>query len=227
MFLTIVTRTCRRPDFLSACIESVLKQSCKDFEQIFIVDKIGRHAEGNLRWANRQLSVNAKRVIGNYVFTLDDDGELVSPDFVARAFDASKSMPDAILTRSLSLNGDGNIIRMPLAHVWRLDWNNGERPIMWAGHGYNSVTKNRLWKKTVKHYADQRSGGDFHFMTHLIKSGARFVKLDGVLSARSKQRGRGKEFETCSHDWFESVARQYDIQQVAPGDWRLRVATNE
>ena len=74
MFLSIVTRTCRRPKALAKCKRFVKAQDCQDYEHIIIVDEIGRGAP----WANRML---AKRdwsdLNGDYVYILDDDNLLL------------------------------------------------------------------------------------------------------------------------------------------------------
>ena len=74
MFLSIVTRTCRRPKALAKCKRFVKAQDCQDYEHIIIVDEIGR----GVPWANGML---AKRdwsdLNGDYVYILDDDNLLL------------------------------------------------------------------------------------------------------------------------------------------------------
>jgi hypothetical protein len=97
-------------------------------------------------------------------------------------------------------------------------------PSRWSGHGYNAATKAPLWKRGVLNYANAVSGGDWHFMTYLLNSGATFSRVYSVLSARSTQRGRGRLFEISQPGWFEGVARDYDLEDVTgDGDWRLRL----
>ena len=81
-FLSIVTRCCRRPVQLTRCIESVVNQTCHDIEQVFLVDKIGRHRENPILWANKQLERYADRVDGEYVYVLDDDGQLADNNVI-------------------------------------------------------------------------------------------------------------------------------------------------
>lgn len=222
-FLTIVTRTCRRPVMLSACIESVLAQTCHDLEQIFIVDQIGKHPEGNILWANRQFAANKHRIDGQYVFMLDDDGVLIQPDFVAtvKALATDEGYPDVVLVKSLSLNHKGKKVQFPLSHVWDIAWELGERPAKWAGHGYNEVVKANVWKACIEAY-DVARGGDWHFMTRLIATGATFARCD-VLSAQSTMRGRGNVFEDCGRDWWQAIVAEYRIVNLGDNDWRLRL----
>jgi glycosyltransferase involved in cell wall biosynthesis len=226
--LTIITRTCKRPRGLARAVKSVLAQTCKDWEQIFIVDKIGRHEEGNIPWANRQFAVHAGRVDGDYVFPLDDDGMLIDTGFVKalQIAVAAWNGPEAFLVKTLSpskVNGAG-VRLLPEDDIWHIDWESGERPSRWSGNGYCLVTRVDIWKARVEAYYkhDEPTGGDWHFCTSLIESGCQFVRLD-ICASRSLSRGKGRKFETiCPPDWFEKTAAALGIKEVAKGDWRLR-----
>jgi len=227
--LTIVTRTCRRPRGLERTVRSVLAQTSRDWEQIFIVDKIGRHPEGNIPWANRQFAVNAGRVDGDYVFPLDDDGVLIDDGFVEALGKAASAWngPEVFLVQTLSpakIN-DAYARVLPEPDIWSLNWEAGARPSRWSGNGYCFVTRVDVWHAHVEAYYqhDEITGGDWHYGTSLIENGCQFVRL-GVCASRSMSRGRGRKFETiCPPDWFERVAVRLGIAQVAPGDWRLRL----
>jgi hypothetical protein len=204
-----------------------MAQTCGDWEQVFIVDKIGRHAEGNVLWANRQFEANAHRVDGDYVFPLDDDGMMIDDSFVDRLRVAvvAWSGPEVFLVQTLSPSkaSGGGIRLLPEPAMWNLDWEGGQRPDRWSGNGYCLVTRSDIWKATVGayHRHGEPTGGDWHFMTALINSGCQFVRLD-VCATRSMSRGKGRKFESaCPPDWFERTAARLGIAQVAPGDWRL------
>ena len=73
MFLSIVTRTCRRPKALARCIRSLGAQDCQDFEHVIIVDEIGR----GVAWANGMMAERDwSDLNGDYVYILDDDNKL-------------------------------------------------------------------------------------------------------------------------------------------------------
>jgi len=226
--LTIITRTCKRPQGLARAVKSVLAQTCKDWEQIFIVDKIGRHEGGNIPWANRQFSVNAHRVDGDYVFPLDDDGMFIDDEFVGalKKTITAWNGPEVVLIQTLSPSkANGSCARiLPEPPIWSIDWESGKRPSAWSGNGYCLVTRADIWKARIEAYYQHNevTGGDWHFCTSLIEGGCQFVKLD-VCATRSMSRGRGRKFETiCPPDWFERTAAALGIKEVAPGDWRLR-----
>jgi len=75
-FLSIVTRTYRRPTLLANCIESLKAQTDQDFEHIIIRDDIGIGiAETYRRLRNQDVN-------GEYVWVLDDDNVVVEPTFI-------------------------------------------------------------------------------------------------------------------------------------------------
>jgi len=198
----------------------VIGQTCHDIEHVFLVDRSGEHPEGNILWANRQLAQYKERVVGRYVFILDDDGMLVDKTFVARlkAHAAEMGYPDAILLRSRPSAGK----KLPPDSVWDIDWEMWERPDRWQGHAYSWAVSNNWWQATIAAFGAPR-GGDWHFGTALIESGAEIVRLHGVYSAQSMQRGYGRKFEDCPPDWFERVMQQVDGENLGANDWRLRL----
>jgi len=220
-FLSIVTRVCRRPKLLAQNIQSVISQTCQDIEQVFLVDKLGNHRGGNILWANQQLGRYRGRAIGHYVFILDDDGMLVDTTFVAQLKAHAEKMgyPDVILLRSRSTAQTV----LPPDDIWNVNWEMWARPGAWRGHAYNWVASNNWWQMAIKSYAVPH-GGDWHYGMALIESGAEIVRLHGVYSARSMQRGKGRIFEeNCQPDWFEQVMHQVGGTKLRHEDWRLRL----
>lgn len=222
--LTIITRACRRPKKLTRCIESVLAQTCQDVEQIFLVDKVGRHNENPILWANTQLETYADRVDGEYVYTLDDDGHLGDIETVESIKQTAElfKRPGVILvkTSAVSLGGTPGI--WPKSDIWNIEWERGQRPEKWVGNGYCVVVRSDVWKKHIKAY-QYAHGGDWMFITELCKDGSiSFVRLN-IIAAVGHGRGAGVLFEKCGRDWFEKVAKKFGIQQVNDGDWRLQL----
>jgi hypothetical protein len=64
--------------------------------------------------------------------------------------------------------------------------------------------------------------GDWHFLNRLLEHRTEFTWLDRFV-AETQQLGRGRKFEKCGRDWFDKVAQEYGIEEVSPGDWRLRL----
>jgi hypothetical protein len=78
MFLTILTRCYKRPTYLKKCIESVQRQTKKDFHQEFIIDEIGIGInETHKRFWTQDVD-------SDYVYVLDDDDILTDENFIKK-----------------------------------------------------------------------------------------------------------------------------------------------
>lgn len=224
-FFTIITRTFCRPSKLAIGVQSIINQTCKDVEQILLIDKSGNHPEGNVLWANRQFAMCYDRIDGIYVIALDDDGVFVDNRHLDRVKQCAieNDFPEAILVKSYTLkNHNGDYHYLPSSDVWNCDWDLYERPIKWYGNGSNWVVRFDVFNAMATNYA-KAPGGDWYFMTSLIESGISFVKCDSV-GIKSMQRGKGKDFEECYGDyWIKALSRRFGLKQINPDDWRLQL----
>ena len=209
-FLTIVTRTCKRPVMLSRNIESVLAQTDKDVEQVFVVDG----EQKGVPWANRSLAEAANRVQGEYVYILDDDCQLTERKFVQRLrLQAAKYNEDVIMTRTLRLQ----LSPCTLPTVWQKP---GELRLG-TTNALCYVVKRERWTAHIAAFG-LPAAGDWHFLSALRDAGCTFGWMDLVV-AKTQQLGRGIHFEDCPNDWFKQVARKYHVADLGKGDWRLRL----
>jgi len=231
-FLTIFTRTCKRPAMLSNLIRSIMKQSDWDIEQIFCVDRSGNHPGGNVLWANNQIPKHKYRVDGEYVYFQDDDKEMIFPYFVEelKAIVKAEHYPAVVLVRSMCATKEvGSLHFLPLPDVWNVNWREGKRPKRWAGHALDYVVRNDYWKQHIGAYTGKTHGGDCHFGTALISDHkAHIVRLDKVISV-TMQRGRGVKFENCKPGWWKRIVKEFGLIENLGGntpeteDWRLRL----
>src|SRR4030067_3647749 len=102
-FLTIVTRTFRRPVGLARCIDSVARQSDPDVEHIILHDSIGR----GVGWSYENL--RSAQPGGEYVFILDDDDYLIAGGFRAalKGFVIKHQWPDIVF---VSMDVPGRVL---------------------------------------------------------------------------------------------------------------------
>lgn len=225
-FLSLVTRVRSRPGALARCVASVRAQTCRDLEQVFIVDEHqGEHSGGNLQWANTQLYENRKRPGGQYVFFLDDDGVLVNARFVEwlKRFIAEWDEPEVVLLKSLSIDAGGKTVTLPARGIWDIRWEVGDRPPRWSGNGYCTCARADVFRAFVAGYAGVKRGGDWHYTQRLIDAGCRFARLD-IVGAKSTLVGKGKVFEKAVPGWWAEFAKQHRIADInPPDDWRLEL----
>lgn len=179
-FLTIITRTYKRPIGLSKNLESVNALLSKDFEQIFIEDNIGvGMLEANRSFQN--VSPN-----GEYVFLLDDDDFIVNKNMIDDLKNVAEkwSNPDVIFFRMIIKNNMNNNLYPTDELCW------GNKPIIARIGGSCFVVKNEIYKKFIHNFAHVRCG-DFYFIDAVFKSGASCCWLDVIMSETGKV-SRGK-----------------------------------
>jgi hypothetical protein len=203
-------------------VESVLRQTSGNWEQLFVVDQTGRHDEDPVLWANKQFERYAHLVRGQYVYPLDDDTSLVDPRMVEMlSTRAGETVwPNAILVKMRSFNLDKLWRVHPMDNIWDLNWEEGDRPNYWIGTGLNIVTRTNVWKSHLHHY-QYAPGGDHKYISSLIQNtDLRIVKCD-VMAAENPSRGCGVLTEKCRDGWFEPLVAQLDLDQIDENVWRL------
>ena len=156
-FLTIVTRTCKRPNLLKICVDSIKAQTDQDLEQSFIVDDVGKGkvwAQASLNLYKDQLGIQ-----GRYVMVLDDDDYLIDPTFVEILKKVvGDSSPDIIFFRGLL----GNKLYPP-DEFW-------EKPPVHARIcTFCFAVKKELYMNLIHNWA-QSDSGDFHFIRACFNS---------------------------------------------------------
>lgn len=104
-FLEVLTRCHKRPKMLAVNRASLAAQTCDDWTQTLLVDDIGI----GIGAATERMAAYAPRLVGNYVWMLDDDDTCIMPDFVeGLRFIVADSDPDVIFVRMD--HGSGRIL---------------------------------------------------------------------------------------------------------------------
>ena len=151
-FLEILTRTYRRPRMLAKNKASLYRQTCADWQQTIIVDEVGR----GIPWAQANLATVAPRLVGDYIWILDDDDECTRPSLVEELKVISENDPDVIMLRM----DHGPLGVLPDDNRWN------RRPAY--GHigvsGY--VVKRQVWQA----HANAWLGGCYHSDFDFINS---------------------------------------------------------
>jgi glycosyltransferase involved in cell wall biosynthesis len=91
-FLSIVTRTYKRPQRLEECKASIAQLTDGDYEHVVVVDEVGAGHDGAY-----QLCIDAYdagRMHGQYIWFLDDDDRLADPEFVTRLKETAEEQND-------------------------------------------------------------------------------------------------------------------------------------
>lgn len=172
-FLTVLTRTFRRPRALAANQASLAAQTDPDYEQILLPDDVGR----GVAWANAQMRGVGYLIGGQYVMVLDDDDRLVDPALIAdlKAISAS-SRPSVIVTRM----DHGELGVLPGAGCW------GGLPERGCIGTSAAIVRADVWLAHAGSWGESYDG-DYDFVRAVLGSGASIHWHDRVVSAISKR----------------------------------------
>ena len=167
-FLSVITRCYKRPKMFRQNVLSLAAQTDQDFEQIFIVDKIGYGIGG----ANRALAT--VEPTGDYVLVLDDDDIISEPRAIECLKEATTENPDIVIFK-----GDfHNLGVLPDEVVW------GKRPLLGHIGSCSFVVSNDVWKKHVAAWGSSGDDcGDYEFLKELWQGKPQVVWLDKLLVA--------------------------------------------
>ena len=157
-FMSIVTRTFKKPKCLVSNIMSLERQTDQDYEQIFIGDNIGR----GLDWADQALDTYKDINTGKYVMVLDDDDELTSRSFITTIKDiANRFNPDIIMWRGFFT--EVQCVLPPIDPRW------GVHPTRGLIGSFNYCTTRELYNKYI-HLCKSGLSGDFDFIETVFNS---------------------------------------------------------
>jgi len=224
-FLTFFTRCCRRPKLLARNLGTIRDQvGSVPVEQLLIVDRERR----GLAWANERFHTHRELPRGEYVYPIDDDLWFDNLQFVKQVQLAAdlNDHPDILLCRIIQRSPYWR--SLPPSQVWDIAWEKGERPHRWVGAGTCVIVKTELWRpNTWRYYHGQgkdgwKTGGDWHFISNLLKLNVKVARVDTM--GCTGDRGRGKVEPVSSNSWFEKATRGYHPTRIGDGVWRIEYA---
>lgn len=167
-FLSVVTRCYKRPKMLANNVASVRSQTDPDYQQVFIVDDMGR----GVGWANRQLVERAHEATGQYVMVLDDD-DMLSDETLIETLKGivEKNRPELIMAKM----DHGELGILPNDDHWLKRPEHGQIGMSaW-------VASNELYRGAVQNIGPKRAG-DVAFYQALYDRAASIYWLDQVIS---------------------------------------------
>lgn len=210
-FVTFLTRACCRPIMLHKCIDSVLAQTVKDWEQIFIIDTEKR----GLVWANNSMAHNKHRVDGQWVFHLDDDCRLIAPAFIARLKKHLEQHPQSEVVMVKTRRPQLAPTILPRDGIW-----GHKNRLKMRANSMCHVVRADVWKECI-HALGGGGGGSGRFIAAFLNVGVELSWLD-LIASETQQLGRGRVFENCKANWWEQTVKRFKIEEVKPQDWRLK-----
>jgi len=176
-FLSIITRRMHghRDELFAQHRASVAMQSSTDFEQIFIIDRVG------VGMLNANKSFAFAHPVGEWVYLLDDDDFFVAPDFVLSISQwAKESNADVLFFKMKIRTGDGDEI-YPKPQSW-----NTRQPKRGQIGGSCFAVKRWVFEKYIRHFGHP-SFGDWHFITRVLSDPEiKTVWIDSMMAETGK-----------------------------------------
>lgn len=174
-FLSIITRRYKRPKGFAKHQEAINGLTSKDFEQIFIIDEVGR----GLHEANRSFAYVSDMISGKWVYLLDDDDFFVRYNIIEELKEIDRQhSPDVILFRMIIKTGYKDN-RYPTEEVWEKS-----PKIAHIGGSCFVVTK-EIYQKYIHHFGQPRCG-DFHFINEVWKANPKVYWHDVLVAETGK-----------------------------------------
>ena len=189
-FLSVITRTFKRPKMFKVNRQALKMQTCQDYEAIVLKDLKG------IGVAETHAQFHTLDVKGDYVWIYDDDTVLVDDTFIEKLKALALDMhPDVIIAKALVTN-----------MIFPDGWPPTEGKIDTA----NIIVSRDVW---LKHRTDWpvALGGDFAFINAILKTDPVVCWLD-VLASKTIRISQGMREE---HDFElppDVLAR--DVKQV-------------
>lgn len=169
-FLEIITRCCKRPGMLAKNTAALVKQTCKDFEQTFLVDVIGR---GKV-WAEDNLRASVQHFRGEYIWLLDDD-DLCTRDSLVLELKgiAAAHKPDVVVVRM----DHGPLGVLPPDELWR------QRPQAGRIGGSSVIVRKEVWRAHGQNWKEGTNHADFEFIDSLFGDSSLSIYWHDVLAS--------------------------------------------
>ena len=171
-FLSIVTRTYKRPLALARCTQLLDAQTDQDFEHLVIEDTEG------LGVAESHRLIRDSRPGGEYAMILDDDDFAATPYLVSDLKAAARAYsPDVIVFRA----NNAQLGIMPSRFVWQ------QYPLKGHIGGNNIAAKRQVWDACIPAIMTDGAGGgpvyegDFYYLDAVWHYTTKLHWLDKVL----------------------------------------------
>jgi glycosyltransferase involved in cell wall biosynthesis len=152
---------------LAENVASLEGQADPDYEQLFIVDDVGR----GVGWANCQFYLHRDEPQGDYILMLDDDDMLTNTAAITKLKEAVDNQPELIMCK-FSYRHHGVL---PSSGMWKIKWPK-------LAHVGTScfVTRRDIWHKYIIHFC-QREAGDYCFLRALFPHLKKVEWLDMII----------------------------------------------
>ena len=177
-FLEILTRYYKRPTLLAANARALAEQTDPDYVQTILADDVGL----GIGASYERLADYAPRLVGEYVWILDDDDICTRPTLVAELKTiVQDDNPDVVIVKMD--HGPRGVL--PGLGRW-------EQPPVCGEIGVSAfIVRQNVWKAHAQAFLPGDYVSDFRFISAIFDSGAS-VFWHNVIASKVQQIGLGK-----------------------------------
>ena len=168
-FLSIVTRCYKRPSFLENNQASLRAQTVTNYEQLLIIDDIGR----GIHAANMALA--DAYPAGDYVLVLDDDDVITDPEMIETLqwYTEQEGRPGLVFFKA----DHDHLGILPDGLVW------GRRPIHGRVGSCDFISRRDIWEKYIAAFGAPHSGDYTYLKTVWLTERPCVAWLDRQMTA--------------------------------------------
>jgi hypothetical protein len=177
-FLEILTRCYKRPQMLMLSQASLVMQTDPDWVQTLLPDRVGR----GVAWANQRMRREGPRLVGEYIWVLDDDDTCICPTLVADLKTIVETHgPDVVMVQMD--HGERGVL--PPAEHW------GHRNL---GAGFVGVSapivRRKVWQEHAWAWGDHYAG-DHDFISALLAGATVRIYWHRCIASKVQQISKG------------------------------------
>lgn len=176
--LEVLTRCYQRPKMLRHNIDSLLCQTCGDWQQTLLIDEVGR----GVGWSYLELARYANELEGDYIWILDDDDMCIRNTLVNELAQIVESHnPDVIMIRMNHL--ERGILP---SHTW------GKLPKMGDIGCSAFVVRRDIWATHSIEFERGDYSSDYHFIASVFDKPGLNVFWHDVIASQVQRISMGQ-----------------------------------
>jgi len=170
--LEVLTRCYKRPVMLAHNQASLQQQTCKDFTQTLLHDDVGR----GIGWSYANMAAFAPRLVGDYIWILDDDDYCIHNTLVAELQQIVQgSQPEVIFVKM----HHGPLGVLPDKRAWGCEPKH-------AHIGCSAfIVRRDVWQAHASSFGEHYAG-DFDFISRVYWQTTRHIWHDVIASKVQK-----------------------------------------
>ena len=206
--LTIIFKCTKRPKGIRRALTAIRRQTDPDYQLLCLIDEKGR----GMGWSNRNLMHTKQNITGDYIYTYEDDDEMIYDDFVK---DLKK------ITSNRTVQHDLILVRAYIKdelYPKEETWLKEPQPAKIGTPCF--VSANRIYQEYI-HYADVDGASDWEYISKVWEKPN--LKVYWWNEIVNKSFRMDKKLETDDEVDFGAILDEFDVPEKDRiyGNWEF------